>query len=179
MDLKSLIGAAEQMPDYPIHTWHPEQLGSIDINIKADGSWWHEGSVFTRHKLVQLFSRLLAYRDGHYCLVTPVEQLTIQVEKLPFVIVSCEQLETGIWQVTTNVGDQLQLTCADQLRVDMTLADQIPEIRVRDNLWASLSRQVYYDLALTVEAVETGEGNGQVIAQLHSGDCVYDFGLLA
>ena len=175
MDLKSLIGAAEQMPDYPIHTWQPEQQGSIDIIIKADGTWWHEGSVFTRHKLVQLFSRLLAYRDGQYCLVTPVEQLAIQVEKLPFVIVSSEQLDTGVWQFTTSVGDQLELTSPEQLRVDMSKPDVIPEILVRDNLWASLSRQVYYDLAL---AVETIERDGQTIAQLHSGNCVYDFGLL-
>jgi len=175
MDLKSLIGAAEQMPDYPVHKWQPERHGSIDINIKADGSWWHEGSVFTRQKLVQLFSRLLAYRDGQYCLVTPVEQLAIQVEKLPFVIVSCQQLDAGVWQFTTSVGDQMQLTNSGQLRVDMTRPDVIPEILVRDNLWASLSRQVYYDLAL---AVETIERDGKTIAQLQSGNCVYDFGLL-
>ena len=175
MDLKSLIGAAEQMPDYPIHTWQPERHGSIDIIIKADGSWWHEGSVFTRHKLVQLFSRLLAYRHGEYCLVTPVEQLAIQVVKLPFVIVGCELLDSGIWQFTTCVGDQLVLTRPEQLRVDMSKPDVIPEILVRDNLWASLSRQVYYDLAL---AVEITQRDGQTIAQLHSGDCVCDFGLV-
>ncbi|HCH24999.1 MAG TPA: DUF1285 domain-containing protein [Oceanospirillaceae bacterium] len=175
MDLKSLIGTAESMPDYPLHTWQPVRQASIDISIQADGSWWHEGSVFTRPKLVQLFSRLLAYRDGQYCLVTPVEQLTIQVEKLPFVIVSSERLATGIWQLTTNLGDQLSLTSVDQLRVDMSKPDQIPEVRVRDNLWASVSRQVYYDLALTVETLPR---NGQLIAQLHSGNCVYDFGIL-
>jgi len=175
MDLKSLIGVAEKMPDYPLHAWQPEQHSSIDISIKTDGSWWHEGSVFTRHKLVQLFSRLLAYRDGQYCLVTPVEQLTIQVERLPFVIVSGELLDTGTWQLTTNVGDQLQLTSLDQLAVDMSKPNQIPEILVRDNLWASLSRQVYYDLALTVETLVR---DGQLIAQLHSGNCVYDFGIL-
>ncbi len=74
IDLQSLVEAAGQLPDYNLESWQPQKQGKIDICICADGSWWHEGGSIKRHKLVQLFSRLLSYRNGQYCLLTPVEQ---------------------------------------------------------------------------------------------------------
>ncbi|MDP6967656.1 MAG: DUF1285 domain-containing protein [Gammaproteobacteria bacterium] len=174
-DLQSLVAAAEQLPDYAIDTWWPQQQGSIDICIRADGSWWHEGGLIKRHKLVQLFSRLLSYRNGHYCLLTPVEQLTIKVETLPFVIVQAVQQADAVWQLTTNIGEQIWLTEQHQLKVNMSVPGDIPTVLVRDQLWASLSRQAYYDMALKVDSIERG---GRVIAQLQSAACVYDFGIL-
>jgi len=175
IDLQSLVETAEQLPDYAIDTWRPQQQGSIDIIIRADGSWWHQGGLIKRHKMVQLFSRLLSYRDGHYCLITPVEQLNIQVEKLPFVIVQAIRLADKVWQLTTNVGDRIQLTHPNQLQVDLSVPDQIPQVLVRDQLWATLSRQAYYDMALAVDSIDR---EGRTVAQLRSGNCVYDFGIL-
>ena len=174
IDLQSLVEAADQLPDYNIESWQPRRQGSIDICIRADGSWWHEGGLIKRHKLVQLFSRLLSYRNGQYCLLTPAEQLTIMVEKLPFVVRSAQQID-GVWHLTTNVGDQLQLLQQHQLSVNMSVSGDIPKVLVRDQLWASISRHAYYDMAVTVDAVER---EGQTIAQLQSGNCVYDFGIL-
>lgn len=175
IDLQSLVEAAEQLPDYAIDTWRPQQQGSIDIIIRADGSWWHQGGLIKRHKMVQLFSRLLSYRDGHYCLITPVEQLNIQVETLPFVIVQAKQLVDKVWQLTTNVGDQIMLTQPNQLHVDLAVPNQIPQVLVRQQLWATLSRQAYYDMALEVHSIER---EGQTVGQLQSGNCSYDFGIL-
>ena len=175
IDLQSLVEAAEQLPDYAIDTWWPQQQGSIDIMIRADGSWWHQGGLIKRHKMVQLFSRLLSYRDGYYCLITPVEQLNIQVETLPFVIVQASQLADKVWQLTTNVGDQIMLTQPNQLHVDLAVPNQIPQVLVRQQLWATLSRQAYYDMALEVHSIER---EGQTVGQLQSGNCVYDFGVL-
>ena len=175
MDLASLVDMAEQMPQYPLHSWQPEVQGSIDICIHADGSWWHEGSPIKRHKLVQLFSRLLVYADGFYSLVTPSERLFIEVENLPFQIVQAEQNSDDVWQLTTSVGDQICLEKAEQIRVDTLILDAVPEILIRDNLWASISRQAYYDMALAVETTITEQGH---IAHLRSGDSVLVFGII-
>ncbi len=174
IDLLSLVEAAGRLPDYNLESWQPQKRGTIDICIRADGGWWHDGEPIKRHKLVQLFSRLLSYRNGQYCLLTPVEQLAIKVEKLPFVVQSAEEVN-GVWRLTTNVGDQVELTERQQLMVNMSIVGDIPTVLVRDQLWASISRHAYYDMAVTVDVIEQ---EGRSIAQLQSGNCAYDFGIL-
>lgn len=174
MDLKTLIASADKMPSYPVSEWHPARKASIDISIRKDGSWWHEGSVFERQKLVQLFSRLLAKRDGRYWLVTPAEQLAIEVEDLPFIVVAAD-LIGDTWQLTTNCGDTVQLLTDDQIRVDMQQVGAIPQVHIRDGLWANLSRQAYFDMAMAVQAETV---NQQQIGYLHSAGKAFPFGLL-
>ena len=43
----------------PLHLWHPELSGEIDIIIKKNGDWFHEGTVFKRKSLVKLFASIL------------------------------------------------------------------------------------------------------------------------
>ena len=43
----------------PVHLWNPEHCGDIGMEIRADGSWWHEGTRIGREKLVKLFSTIL------------------------------------------------------------------------------------------------------------------------
>jgi len=70
----------------PVERWHPENCGEIDIVIKSDGSWWHEGSRITRKGLIDLFASVLRKdADGITYLVTPVEKLSITVERAHFV----------------------------------------------------------------------------------------------
>ena len=174
MDLKTLIASADSMPSYPVSEWHPERKASIDICIHKDGSWWHEGSVFERHKLVQLFSRLLAWREGRYWLVTPAEQLAIEVEDLPFVVIAAD-LVGDTWQLTTNCGDTVSLHELNQLRVDTQQFGAIPQVHIRDGLWANLSRQAYFDMAMQVQEQQL---NGKLIGYLLSAGVSFPFGLL-
>ena len=174
MDLKSLIASADSMPSYPVSDWHPERKASIDIRIHKDGSWWHEGSVFERQKLVQLFSRLLAWREGRYWLVTPAEQLAIEVEDLPFIVVAADCID-DTWHLTTNCGDTVALTKLDQLRVQVDQVGSIPQIHIRDGLWANLSRQAYFEMAMEVQE---GTQDGQLIGYLNSASVEFPFGLL-
>ena len=70
----------------PVERWNPEHCGEIDIVIKSDGSWWHEGSRIARKGLVELFASVLRKDDdGITYLVTPVEKLSITVERAHFV----------------------------------------------------------------------------------------------
>ncbi len=174
MDLKSLIANAESLPSYPLSEWLPERQGSIDISIHKDGSWWHEGSKFERPKLVQLFAKLLARRDGRYWLVTPAEQLAIEVQDLPFVIVSAD-LEDGTWVLTSNCGDVVALTETQQLRVDLHSDGAIPQVHIRDGLWANLSRQAYFDMAMTVAVAQQDD---RQVGMLQSANTQFVFGLL-
>ena len=109
----SLLRELEQMQitaPPPLHLWNPKQVSDIDLEIKADGTWFHEGSPIKRQRLVRLFSRVLKReRDGRYFLVTPVEKCPVRVEQLPFVAVLMHVVGAGeaqIMQFTTNVADE-------------------------------------------------------------------------
>ncbi|MGB0899213.1 MAG: DUF1285 domain-containing protein, partial [Psychrobium sp.] len=39
---------------YPLETWSPQSCGTMDLLIKANGEWWHNGSKITRDKLILL-----------------------------------------------------------------------------------------------------------------------------
>ena len=57
-DLLAQIPKAEKgLP--PVHLWNPEHCGEIDIVIRRDGLWMHEGSPIGRAELVRLFSTVL------------------------------------------------------------------------------------------------------------------------
>ena len=84
-DLMKAIKEAED-GTRPVEKWNPELCGDIDIVIKADGSWWHEGSRIGRKGLIGLFASVLRKDDdGETYLVTPAEKMRITVERGHFV----------------------------------------------------------------------------------------------
>src|SRR5690606_32916798 len=75
--------AARKLP--PVEQWHPERSGDSAMEIRADGSWYHEGGRINRPAMVRLFSTILRREaDGSHVLVTPAEKLFIAVEDTPF-----------------------------------------------------------------------------------------------
>ena len=72
--------------------WKPTQVGEINIHIKADGQWFHEGRPFKRLALVKLFASVLRREGNTHYLVTPGEKLEIQVDDAPFVATTMELL---------------------------------------------------------------------------------------
>ncbi|EAT10826.1 DUF1285 domain-containing protein [Bermanella marisrubri] len=127
----------------PIEQWNPELSGDIDIQIKADGTWWHEGTQFTREKLVRLFSTILKKEGSEYFLVTPVEKWRIQVEAHPFVVIMV-QFEGNKIHCVTNVGDAFTVDGDHAIELDH---EGIPHVQVRDNLTARFNRNAFYELA--------------------------------
>ncbi|MBL0968251.1 MAG: DUF1285 domain-containing protein [Brevundimonas sp.] len=131
----------------PVHLWHPEHCGDIDILIRADGVWMHEGSPIGRPELVRLFSTVLRKDPDGYCLVTPVEKLSIRVEDLPFRAVTVERRGEA-WVFTTDVGDSVEAGEDHPLIVetDPLTGEPAPRIHVRADLWARVARSVFYEL---------------------------------
>ena len=157
----------------PVEQWAPERSADIDMEIRAGGSWWHEGGRINREKLVKLFSTILRRdEDGSYWLVTPYEKVVVHVEEAPFIAVRAEQADgTGEEQTlafVTNVGDVVVAGPDHPIRVetDPETLEPSPYLRVRGRLEAKLSRPVFYELAgLAVEGSGAHEGRMGVWSQ--------------
>lgn len=146
----------------PVEKWHPEHCGSMDLVIRADGSWWHEGTPFARAALVRLFSRILRKDPDGYVLVTPVEKIAITVEDVPFLAVDFDRTGEG-YVFRTNVGDQVLIDEEHPiaLKHSPALGQRAPYIRVRGDLEARVDRPAYYRLAETLPM--TDKGNALVL----------------
>ncbi|XBQ15083.1 MAG: DUF1285 domain-containing protein [Oceanicaulis sp.] len=161
--MQSLIEAAESGGEGgypPVERWEPEYCGEMDMVIRRDGSWWHEGSRIGREKLIRLFSRILRKdQDGETYLVTPVEKIKIVVEAAPFLAVRLDAAGEGKDQriaFATNMDDLVVAGPDHPLRVEIG-PDGEPEpfVHVRGRLEALITRACFYDLA---ELAVEGEG---------------------
>ncbi len=141
----------------PVHLWDPPFCGDLDLVIKSDGTWVHEGTPIGRAKLVRLFSSVLKLENDEYFLVTPVEKMGIRVEDAPFLAVLCDRDladdGTAVLRFTTNVWERVVAGIDHPIvfRPRPTGTDSAPYIHVRDGLEAKLSRSVYYDLVSMAE----------------------------
>jgi len=164
--LQDLLDALADTSDdrRPVDRWNPELCGEIDIVIKADGSWWHEGSRITRQPLVELFASVLRKdADGVTYLVTPAEKLSITVERAHFVAVRLDAKGEGEGQrlfFTTNLGDVVEAGADTPIRVETDPETQEPDpyVAVWGRLEASLARPVFYELVDLAVERETPEG---------------------
>jgi len=140
----------------PVHLWNPAHCGDIDIVIRADGVWMHEGSPIGRAELVRLFSTVLRLDPDGYHLVTPGEKLKISVEDLPFRAVAMQRDGDDLI-FTTDVGDTVRANPENPITVDTDPAtgEPAPRIHIRRGLEARIARTVFYDL---VEMAEERDG---------------------
>jgi hypothetical protein len=134
----------------PVHLWNPPFCGDLDMRIARDGTWFYLGTPIGRPALVRLFSTILKREDGKHFLVTPVEKVGIQVDDAPFVAVEM-RVETGEdgqrLQFRTNVDDWVTCDGAHALRFERAPDDGLmPYLHVRADLWAKVTRALYYDL---------------------------------
>ncbi|MET0941008.1 MAG: DUF1285 domain-containing protein [Mesorhizobium sp.] len=160
--LEALIGRAARagkgLP--PVERWNPEFCGDLDMEIRADGTWFYLGTPIGRMPLVQLFSTVLRKdEDGRTYLVTPVERVGIRVADAPFVAVEMNASGTGANQVITfrtNVGDVVEAGPDHPLRfVDEDETGGLkPYVLVRGRLEALVARPVMYELVEHGEEIE-------------------------
>lgn len=147
----------------PVHRWHPEYQADIDMRIARDGRWYYLGTPINRAAMVRLFSTIIRREGDDYFLVTPVEKLRIQVDDAPFVAVSLEAVQDEGRQklvFTTQVDGTVIAGERHPLRVetDPQTGEPAPYLRVRDNLEALLSRNVFYQLVdMAVPVQHNGE----------------------
>lgn len=147
----------------PVHLWNPGRSADIGMEIRADGSWWHDGDRINRERLVKLFSRILRKEeDGSIWLVTPYEKVVVHVADAPFIAVRVERAgEEGPHQTlafVTNLGDVTLAGPDAPLRVetDPETGEPSPYVLVRGQLEAKLARPVFYELADMAEPAPDG-----------------------
>lgn len=141
----------------PVHLWNPPFCGDLDMRIAADGTWFYLGTPIGRPALVRLFSTILKREGGKYFLVTPVEKVGITVDDAPFVAVEMQR-EGDALRFRTNVDDWVICDAAHPLRFEPGAEDGlVPYVHVRADLWAKVTRAIYYDL---VELGEEREADG-------------------
>jgi hypothetical protein len=133
----------------PVESWTPPLSGQIDIEIKRDGTWWHEGDEIRRDGLVRLFASILKREGDAYFLVTPVEKWQIRVEDAPFLAVDIEAAGEGAAQAIlfeTNVGDKVLAGADHPIRIahDEKTGEPAPYVVVRAGLEALIDRKSFY-----------------------------------
>ncbi|PKI03265.1 DUF1285 domain-containing protein [Glaciecola sp. 33A] len=157
--------ATRQIP--PVEKWDPPFCGDMNLVIKSNGEWWHEGTPFTRAKLVSLLSSVLKKEDDAYFLVTPVEKIGIKVEDVPFIVVNW-RFEKGALLVKTQIGDEVDVGDNHPIQLRPFTPDGnnvgigatlVPYCLIRRNLWARLHQNVMYQWAEI--ATETGTDRGK------------------
>lgn len=151
----------------PVDAWNPQDCGDIDMEIRADGSWWHEGGRINRERLVKVFSRILRKdEDGKTYLVTPHEKVIVHVEDAPFIAVRVDRAGAPGPDQTlaflTNLGDVTLAGPDAPIRVatDPDTGEPAPYVLVRGRLEAKLARPVFYELVDM--AVEAPDGSGML-----------------
>ncbi len=155
----------------PVERWNPPFCGDIDMRIAADGTWFYQKTPIGRPALVKLFASVLKREGDKYFLVTPVEKVGIVVEDAPFLAVEMNPSAGGvspILQFRTNVDDWVAAGPGHALRFELQPANGglKPYLHVRRDLWAKVTRALFYDL---VALGEERDVNGKAMFGVVSG----------
>ena len=172
----ALEGIAAALPSEgrgppPVHLWNPPFCGDIDMRIASDGTWFYMKTPIGRPALVKLFASVLKREDEKYFLVTPVEKVGITVEDAPFLAVEMN-IEEGahgrVLSFRTNVDDWVACGAGHALRFEPEAGTGglKPYLHVRRDLWAKVSRPLFYDL---VELGEERDIDGERMFGVSSG----------
>jgi len=141
--------AAKGLP--PVDRWDPPYCGEIDMRIAADGTWFYQKTPIGRPALVRLFASVLKREGSRYFLVTPVEKCGIIVDDAPFLATEMQvegELANRILRFVTNVGDEVLCGPDHPLRFEPEAGTGglKPYLLVRRNLWAKVTRALFFDL---------------------------------
>jgi hypothetical protein len=157
------IGKAAAKGPPPVHLWNPPFCGDLDMRIASDGTWHYLKTPIGRPALVKLFASVLKREGDRYFLVTPVEKCGIVVDDAPFLAVELKVAPaTGgaVLNFRTNVDDWVACGSEHPLRFEPEprTGGLKPYLHVRRDLWAKVTRALFYDLvALGEERDVAGE----------------------
>ena len=140
----------------PVHLWQPTEVGEVDIVIRADGSWLHEGVIIQRERLVRLLASVLWLEEGEHYLKTPHEKMKIQVEEAPFFITDLDVVnpatDTQQLVFTSSYDDVVIAGKENPLWVEEKAnGEPSPYLGMRYGMRGKLSRNVFYQLAEHVD----------------------------
>ncbi|MFW1951837.1 DUF1285 domain-containing protein [Acinetobacter beijerinckii] len=181
-DDKNLMNIAQYLKDVqqshkrsipPLEQWHPKHCGKMDLKIKANGEWWHEGQLVKRQALLDLFSKVLWKENDKFYLKTPVEQIEIEVEDEPLLVNQADQIEIDgqrYLQLTTINQDVVIIDKEHPIFMREYDGELRPYVHVRFGMNALIQRQSFYHLVNYGSLSENSQGD--TVLTLKSGDLV-------
>jgi hypothetical protein len=144
-----VIGSINGRKPAPLHLWNPEHCGDINMEIRRDGTWYHEGTPIRRLELMRLFSGILRReQDGDYYLVTPVEKCRVSVELHPLIVIDVDPIdgtEPTTLALTLNSGGKVMLDADHPLALEPA-ADGAAYVQLQHGLTALFSRAAWIRL---------------------------------
>ena len=168
--ITAALGRAGKAPP-PVERWNPPFCGDLDMRIAADGTWFYLKTPIGRPALVKLFASVLKREGDNYFLVTPVEKCGIRVDDAPFLAVelNVERVDGGqVLNFRTNVDDWVACGPQHKLRFEpeARTGGLKPYLHVRRDLWAKVTRALFFDL---VELGEERDVDGTAMFGVASG----------
>jgi len=135
----------------PVERWNPPFCGDLDMRIAGDGTWFYQKTPIGRLPLVKLFASVLKKEGDKYFLVTPVEKVGLTVDDAPFLAVAMtaarDDQDRQMLSFRTNVDDEVTAGPGHALRFEPEVTGGLkPYLHVRRDLWAKVTRAVFYDL---------------------------------
>ena len=155
----------------PLDQWHPKHCGAMDLKVKANGEWWHEGQLIKRQSMIDLFSTVLWKEDGKFYLKTPVEQIEIEVEDEPLFVNSVEQIQLeglNYIQLSTTTQDVVIVDQEHPIFMREFDGELRPYVHVRFGINALIQRASFFHLIEMGELMENQQGES--ILLLKSGN---------
>lgn len=173
------VGKVRKIP--PLQSWQPIRTTPLDIQIRDNGEWWHEGQKMTRQSLVDLFASVLwvEWHDGqaiHY-LKTPTDKYQIHVADVPLFINQVIQVTDadGEWiEFGTTNGDVIRLDEDHSLYFKRFGDEERVYIDTRFGLTARLMNNAMYHLIQLGKLSQIQEnGQNKTVLKLSSGGKIY------
>lgn len=181
-DDKNLMNISQYLKDVqqshkrsipPLDQWHPKHCGKMDLKVKANGEWWHEGQLIKRQALLDLFTKVLWKEEGKFYLKTPVEQIEIEVEDEPLLINHVDQIEIdgkSYLQVSTTNQDVVIVDETHPIFMREYAGELRPYVHIRFGINALIHRQSFYHLVNYGSLSENAQG--EAVLTLKSGDLI-------
>lgn len=185
-DDKNLKGIAQYLKDAqaghkrsipPLDQFNPKHCGAMDLKVKANGEWWHEGQLIKRQALIDLFSTVLWKEQGKFYLKTPVEQVEIEVEDEPLFVNQVDQVEIDgktYIQFTTTTQDIVIVDQEHAVFMREYESELRPYVHVRFGINALIQRSAFFHLIEMGELLENEKN--ETILSLQSGDFYLQLG---
>ncbi|MFW2012004.1 DUF1285 domain-containing protein [Acinetobacter bereziniae] len=155
----------------PLEQWQPKHCGKMDLKVKANGEWWHEGQLIKRQALLDLFTKVLWKEQGKFYLKTPVEQIEIEVEDEPLLVNQVDQVEIdgqAYLQVTTTNQDICLVDKEHAIFMREYQGELRPYVHIRFGINALIQRNAFFHLIEYGSLLENEQGD--TILSLQSGD---------
>lgn len=179
-DDKNLMGITQYLKDAqtghkrsipPLDQFNPKHCGAMDLKVKANGEWWHEGQLIKRQALIDLFSTVLWKEDGKFYLKTPVEKIEIEVEDEPLFVNQVDRVEIEgkrYIQLSTTTQDVVIVDQEHPVFMREYSGELRPYVYVRFGINALIQRSAFFHLIEMGELLENDKN--ETILSLQSGD---------